>query len=282
MHIILRAGLIAGILAIVAGMVYTVAFKDKANAQTANIAAPSTKKAPEIISQKSSEQKKPQIPSNKPDFAAFKEVRQKKSAFFGYLLPMVQQVNQTILDERASIVVIQKERQGDSPLTSDVLLFLCERYEANCDKASTKQSIQTLLAHVDTVPPSLALAQAANESAWGTSRFAVKANNYYGQWCFTKGCGLVPNNRNTGSNHEVRKFDSAFGSVKSYIHNLNTHRAYKQLRKLRAQARANYKIPSGAELAGGLLSYSERGKHYVDEIRTMIRHNKLAQYDTER
>lgn len=282
MHIMLRTGLIAGIFLIIAGMVYTVAFKDKNTDQSIHIAQASTV-TPQIPSKTISDQPKKSktdtIKRNKPDFAAFKEVKQKKAAFFGYLLPMVQKVNASITEERSRILAIQQKQTEDLPLTEDVLIMLCDRYEAKCDKGSTQKSIANLLLHVDAIPPSLALAQAANESAWGTSRFARKANNYYGQWCFTKGCGLVPNQRNAGSHHEVRKFDSALGSVKSYIHNLNTHRAYKNLRAIRAQQREVNQTVTGDALAVGLMSYSERGKHYVDEIRAMIRHNKLAQYD---
>jgi Bax protein len=133
---------------------------------------------------------------------------------------------------------------------------------------------------VDVVPPSLAIAQSANESAWGTSRFARKGYNFFGQWCYRKGCGLVPKKRDANKTHEVAAFDSPQESVKMYIRNLNSNRAYKSLRDLRAKLRRSNKPVTGHELAAGLKRYSERGLEYVRELREMISYNKLAVYDT--
>mgnify|MGYP002064425563 CR=1 FL=1 len=91
---------------------------------------------------------------------------------------------------------------------------------------------------VDTVPIRLALAQAAKESGWGTSRFARKGNNFFGQWCYDEGCGLVPRARGEGRSHEVRAFDSPGDSVASYLRNINTHHGYRELRHARAGLRA--------------------------------------------
>jgi Bax protein len=132
---------------------------------------------------------------------------------------------------------------------------------------------------VDEIPPSLALAQAAIESAWGTSRFAVQGNNLFGQWCYKKGCGLVPLRRDSGSRHEVAKFSSVTQSVNAYMRNLNTHRAYSDLRANRAQLKATEQNVTGHLLAANLLDYSELREVYVEEIRAVIRINKLAQYD---
>jgi len=109
---------------------------------------------------------------------------------------------------------------------------------------------------VDTIPPSLALAQAANESAWGTSRFARQAHNYYGQWCFEKGCGIVPDRRDANKSHEVAAFDSPRESVARYLHNLNSNSAYKSLRDIRSRLKAANKpvtgiAPGNRHCAGG-------------------------------
>jgi len=144
---------------------------------------------------------------------------------------------------------------------------------------SSAELIKELLIRVDTVPPSLALAQAAVESGWGTSRFAVQANNLFGQWCYEKGCGLVPSQRNSGANHEVAKFKNVSDAVYSYTRNINTHRAYKDLRMSRAALRADDETVTGHILAEGLLRYSERGEDYVHELQAVIRINKLAPYD---
>jgi Bax protein len=131
------------------------------------------------------------------------------------------------------------------------------------------------------VPPSLALSQAANESAWGTSRFARSGHNYFGQWCFTTGCGVVPRHRTAGKQHEVAVFASPAAAVASYLHNLNSHPAYQRLREIRLQQRQQHQVVSGLALAAGLEKYSERGEDYIRELRAMIRHNRLSQYDQQ-
>lgn len=130
-----------------------------------------------------------------------------------------------------------------------------------------------LLTRVDIVPYPLVLAQSANESAWGTSRFARKGHNFFGQWCFRKGCGIVPSRRDAGSKHEVAVFKSAQHSVRAYLKNINTGRVYAGLRKIRAEQRAKGEALNASALAGGLTKYSERGAAYVKEIRSMIRTN---------
>jgi len=138
-----------------------------------------------------------------------------------------------------------------------------------------------LLQRVDVIPPSLALSQAANESAWGTSRFARSGHNYFGQWCFTTGCGVVPRHRTAGKQHEVAVFASPAAAVASYLHNLNSHPAYQRLREIRLQQRQQHQVVSGLALAAGLEKYSERGEDYIRELRAMIRHNRLSQYDQQ-
>ncbi|MEY3016873.1 MAG: hypothetical protein RL336_8, partial [Pseudomonadota bacterium] len=144
---------------------------------------------------------------------------------------------------------------------------------------SPSDQIAVLWRRVDSVPPSLALAQAANESAYGTSRFAVEANNLYGQWCFRPGCGLVPNARLDEANHEVRKFATPVASVRSYMYNLNTNRAYAALRQVRSNLRHQNKTPTGLAMVETLMHYSSRGQDYVNELAAMIRHNKLSEFD---
>ena len=155
---------------------------------------------------------------------------------------------------------------------------LAKDYRHNTESA-TKKEVAELLLRVDQVPASLALAQAAMESAWGTSRFAVQGNNLFGQWCYQKGCGLVPLRRNAGSTHEVAKFDSVSDAIKSYLKNINTHRAYADLRNDRASLRSAGKPITGHQLAEGLIDYSELREAYVHEIQAVIRINKLSQYD---
>ena len=130
------------------------------------------------------------------------------------------------------------------------------------------------------IPESLALAQAAKESGWGTSRFSKQANNLFGQWCFTKGCGIIPARRSEGMTHEIRKFNSVGDAIEAYVKNLNTHRAYSSLREKRYSLLKEGKSPSGSELAITLTEYSERGAIYGEEVASLIRYNKLEAYDS--
>jgi Bax protein len=139
-----------------------------------------------------------------------------------------------------------------------------------------------LLEKIDIIPVSLALAQAAKESGWGSSRFAREANNYFGQWCYKKGCGLVPKDRDNDASHEVAHYESVKDSVISYIHNLNTNPAYKKFRELRDQLRQSDKAITGYHLADGLQNYSARGLTYVSEIQALIQNNKFGSQHVSR
>ena len=116
--------------------------------------------------------------------------------------------------------------------------------------------------------------QAANESAWGTSRFARIGLNFFGQWCYKKGCGMVPRRRNSEAEHEVAAFKSVRAAVSSYFKNINTHNAYKELRTIREDLRAQQKPILATKLTYGLMSYSERGEAYIEELNTMINQNR--------
>lgn len=177
---------------------------------------------------------------------------------------------------------IRDDLVGGDELTPGEIEFLVKvsaEYSLKPDDPASKKNVEKLLRSVDYVPPSLVLAQAANESAWGTSRFAKQANNFFGQWCFKKGCGIVPARRDVGSKHEVRKFASVQSSVRAYVKNINTGRAYSSLRGIRAKLRSKNAMLAGRDLAAGLVKYSARGEAYVKEIRSMIRTNKLRKYD---
>jgi len=204
-------------------------------------------------------------------------VSQKKLNFFNMMMPHIKVANTEVLEQRQQLLVLQQQKSF-SPSDLEFLNKMAKTYRAK-ESNDPQEVIKQLLFKVNTIPPSLILAQAANESAWGTSRFAKEANNYFGQWCFSKGCGIVPANRNAGAKHEVAKFDSVLGSVKGYIKNLNRHFGYQELRQLRQNAIDNNQPYSGITLAPGLIRYSERGEEYVKEITAMIRYNKLVQYD---
>jgi Bax protein len=206
-------------------------------------------------------------------------VSDKKSNFFAYLNPMIVKANNEVLAQRTKLLGMQSDLPELTDSQQKYLMELSKTYRVD-NKLSPEQQISLLSRKINTIPASLILAQAANESAWGTSRFAREGNNYFGQWCFTKGCGIVPSSRNEGAGHEVASFDTPLDSIKSYIRNLNRHITYKGLRDLRAQALSQGQKPSGELLAKGLIGYSERGEEYVKEIQSMIRYNKLSRFDT--
>ena len=211
-----------------------------------------------------------------PDFTQFSDAKTKKTAFFNYLLPFIEQANSEVLTEREAILKIDFNQPTSKQQLQ--LQTLMEKYRVT-DEQITLATQQKLLKKVDIIAPSLALAQAANESSWGTSRFAKEAYNFYGQWCFTEGCGLVPKQRRPGMTHEVKMFDTPYESVKGYMHNLNSHPYFKPLRDQRLQARNNNVQPAGLELVNGLTRYSERKEEYIADISAMIRNNNLAAFD---
>lgn len=211
-----------------------------------------------------------------PDFSKIADVKQKKQRFFDYLTPYVQIANQEILAERRYVQSL--DFSDLSPAQRNRVKQLVEKYRLKYQDI-TLQTQKTLLKKIDIIPPSMALAQAANESSWGTSRFATQANNFFGQWCFSKGCGLVPLRRPKGKYHEVKKFDSPLASIKSYMLMLNNHPAFKPLRDARLKARKQNKAPTGLALVQGLEPYSAMKQQYVDIIASMIRTNKLVNKD---
>lgn len=213
-----------------------------------------------------------------PDFNKYLDVRDKKQAFFEFLAPLVRAENAIIEEQRNNLIALYHRWQGDSnSLDSDdreLLEQLAIEYRVEFDMNENSDMFTLLLRRVDVVPETLVLVQAANESGWGTSRFALEGLNFFGQWCFRRGCGIVPENRPDGMNHEVRIFKSVNASIRSYLRNINTHAAYLELRLLREQRRAEGKDIRALDLTPGLLSYSERGEDYIDELNAMIRVNR--------
>lgn len=240
--------------------------------------AEATNIASEILP--SSEVESRSYPSTLPDFSAITDVRTKKQQFFSYLLPKIRQANDKIRADRRLLLMIRDDLRTGDTLDQDEFRFVAAlkaHYRVR-QQTSMRSTVDDLLIRVDVVPESLVLAQAANESGWGTSRFARQANNLFGVWCFSKGCGLAPKNRDEGLHHEVAKYDSVQDSVKAYMRTLNTNPAYVHLRDIRATTRSEEQHFSGLALAEGLLKYSSRGIDYVREIQQLIRVNDLQQY----
>jgi len=216
-----------------------------------------------------------------PDFKAFTDVKEKKTAFFNFMYPAVIAENARVQEERKFIESLVMKLDNDSDITSkdlDKATKLGDLYKEKLTDAGVNADwVNEMLVKVDYIPAPLVLSQGANESSWGTSRFAREANNYFGQWCYTKGCGVVPSKRNEGAVHEVGKFDSLQESVHAYFMNVNRNNAYAELRIIRAKLHSSPEplLPEeeANALAHGLIRYSERGEAYVKEIQAMIRHN---------
>ena len=217
-----------------------------------------------------------------PDFAGIPDVLVKKQQFFDFLEDYIVTENTHIrqlreqLLKRADIVM---DGIALSSREREWMLELAQSYGLKVAQSSDREIANELVLRVDVIPVSLALAQAANESAWGTSRFVLEGYNIFGQWCYEEGCGMVPQRRISGATHEVRRFDSIAASVKAYLNNINSHHLYAYLRELRAFMRNQQQTLDPMVLAYGLGRYSERGEHYVDEIQNIIMQNKLRNRD---
>ena len=217
------------------------------------------------------------LDSKIPDFSTYKDVNDKKNDFFAFLLPKIKYANDNILKERRQVFDLKVALPNLSKDEVSTLNALKDKYEVSL--TNHEEAIDALLKRVDIIPASLALAQAANESAWGTSRFAQEGNNLFGQWCYVKGCGIIPKQRHGKQRHEVAKFDGIVDSIESYMRNLNSQAAYEKLRTLRTEAREDEDVITGVNLANGLWSYSIRREAYVHEIQLMIKQNGLQQYN---
>jgi len=202
---------------------------------------------------------------------------ERKQKFFNFLRTIITTENASITTKRSKLIALKNRVQTHHPLSGGEerwLRKLAAEYGIKKPAYEEKAFWPKLIMRVDIIPVELALAQAANESAWGTSRFAREGNNYFGQWCFRTGCGIVPARRAAGATHEVRRFSSASESVRSYMHNLNSSGAYAELRKIRSRMRRLSGEADAVELARGLVNYSGRGEAYVQSLQAMIRKNR--------
>ena len=217
-----------------------------------------------------------------PDFALIDNIPERKQAFFEYMLPFVEEANDQLLQERQEVADLMAtfERRGSlSRRDRSRVDELLDAYEFDPVEEYERQTFLDLLSRVDEIPPSLALSQAALESAWGSSRFAREGYNLFGVWCYDPGCGMVPRRRPAGKTYEVKRYDSPRDSFSAYIKNLNTNRYYVGMRKIRRDLRANEETLSGHELAMGLNRYSQEGWDYVAKVQSLILSNKLDRFD---
>jgi Bax protein len=207
----------------------------------------------------------PQVPDDIDDLP---DTEGRKAVFLRVMLPLVLAAGEEVAAERSRLLDIMNRKANRLHVAASDQAWLAElaaRYEV--DDGNPRK----LLARVDMVPASLALAQAAEESGWGTSKLVRRSRNLFGHTVETAADG-----------NGMRNFTTLYEAVRAYVHNLNTHRAYEGLRRARAQARAEGTRPEGLTLATALSTYSERGDAYVQTIRALIRRNELGRFDHAR
>ena len=210
-----------------------------------------------------------------PDLTAMKSPNKRKALFISTVLPLVLLTNEIVLDIRREIVRLHRRTARGRSMRNAERLWLDRMFERHRVKNG---DIDELLRRVDTIPVGLALAQAAIESGWGTSRFARDGNALYGQWTTETDRGLIPRGRDKDATHAIKSFDHLADSVIAYHRNLNLHRAYAKFRRLREAMRKRSGRLDGRVLARTLGSYSERGFDYVADLKWIISLNRLTRF----
>jgi Bax protein len=211
-------------------------------------------------------------------------VLEKKRIFFRSLAPLVLRSNEFILRDRARAFELRDRMKSGGEISADDRQWLAELavgygVTANLDATVDAAALDELMVRVDVVPVSLALGQCAEESGWGTSRFAAEGNALFGQWSWG-GKGIKPQQQREGmGDYRIAAFETPLQSVMAYIRNLNTHAAYAGLRARRAEMRAKGDRISGWELAKSLDKYSERGPAYVESLHGIMKVNRLDAAD---
>jgi Bax protein len=197
--------------------------------------------------------------------------KKRKEFFIQIVLPLIIQENNNIkLDRKTLFSIINKSNNSNSEKK-----WLDRKYKQYGVKSN---DLSTLKIRIDEIPVSLAIAQAAKETGWGTSRFAQEGNALFGQWTWS-GEGLRPKEAKEGQEHKVMKFNILQASVRAYQRNLNTHSTYKDFRKARAKLRDSNKKLDSIELSKYLNKYAETGNQYVEVLQKIIKQNKLQDFD---
>lgn len=210
------------------------------------------------------------------DFMEIKSVNERKKLFINTLLPIIYSENLKILEDRKKILDWWNESQGENfsrDFWPSWLFELSEKYE------TSDSNLGNLLMKVDVIPISMALAQAAIESGWGTSRYLREGNAIYGQYTFEKDRGIRPERRESNEKFFIKKFSNLSESTRSYFKNINTHRAYDDFREERKKLRMNGVKLSGVKLVKFLTSYSERRDEYVKDVENIIQSNNFMKFD---
>ena len=197
--------------------------------------------------------------------------KKRKNLFIQIVLPLILEENNRIRVDRKKLFSILNKN-----INSNVeKRWINKKFK---QYGVVNKDLSTLKIRMDMVPVSLAIAQSAKETGWGTSRFALEGNALFGQWTW-EGEGIKPSGADTNSTHKVMKFKVLKASVRAYIRNLNTHRSYKSFRRERAEQRDNFEKFNSLELANHLDKYAETGKEYVKILKQIIKQNSLTDFD---
>ncbi len=205
------------------------------------------------------------------DLNSISSTQLKKDTFIKIVLPLVLAENDKIIADRQKLESLIKKKMTNDKEKEWLRLKLREYKVKNSD-------FKNLLEKIDIIPTSIALAQAAKESGWGTSRFALEGNAIFGQWTWN-GKGIEPQEKVEGKNHKILKFPILRASVKAYITNLNTHKGYKNFRKKRSKLRNKNANISGLDLIHELDNYAETGKEYTRTLEKIIVQNNLSDFE---
>ncbi|MBN2298115.1 MAG: glucosaminidase domain-containing protein [Deltaproteobacteria bacterium] len=212
-------------------------------------------------------------PSIPDEFLEIQDAGERKQYLLTILLPLVLKANKEIESERRLVMRIKRTWLWLSKKEKRLLGKLAKKYKV--DTGDYDAMVEELLMKVDVLPPSLVLAQAAIESGWGTSRFAVDGNNLFGLRTLS-GEGMVPRQQDEGRVFKVSQFDDLQSSIDYYLWNINTHPKYEELRQIRSGSPYPY---DPLLLAYGLRHYSEMGDEYVERLISLIEYNRLQDYD---
>ena len=206
------------------------------------------------------------------DLDEIKDTQLKKETFIKIVLPLVVAENDKILDDKIKLKRITSKKMTTDKEKSWLRLKLREYKVKNSD-------ITELDKRMDIIPVSIALAQAAKESGWGTSRFALEGNAIFGQWTWT-GQGIEPLNKGKYEGHKILRFPILRASVKAYKNNLNTHKGYSEFREKRYSYRKRNKSIKGLDLTDTLDRYAQTGKEYTEILEQIIKQNDLSDFET--
>ena len=197
--------------------------------------------------------------------------KRKKNLFIKIILPLILEENNRIkLDRRKLFAILNKNKNTNSEKNWLNLKF--KQYGVS------NNDLSTLKIRMDEIPVSLAIAQAAKETGWGTSRFALEGNALFGQWTWS-GEGIKPAGADDDTTHKVMKFKILKSSVRAYQRNLNTHSSYKDFRLARAELRDNKMKLDSLILSNYLNKYAETGNEYVKILKKIIKQNNLIEFD---